>query len=146
MKILTIWNMPWVITKIVDWYSERQACHHCAIQLGNMIYESTVPRVRKVPVNEYKEWLNKISHNWRYCLGRERLIVKEWVLKDDPILEVERYLGMKYSLKVYLKDRPDRMNCSKYVATILQACGYILDKEPHKYRPIDIEEFLLGGY
>jgi hypothetical protein len=99
-------------------------------------------------VAEYEAMMRKWSKNWRYRLGRPLFSVNEFKLNPTPtqyeamLAYAEQWLGTWYSLRVYYKDNPKRMNCSKYASGILRRCDIRFGLPDHRIRPIDIWRYL----
>jgi len=123
---------------------------HVAIVLGDEVFEATWPKVKKTPLAEYIEFMNKRLE--------KRLELKLWILSPnrkfcDCQIETmkehaESQLGKPYRVRSWWLDRPGKgLHCSQYLSLVLGQIDDTFKRDNHwKVSPVDIYNMAQPSY
>lgn len=144
---LVLWNMPWWGVSAIDWASDSQPAHHCALVLPSptwindsdiYVYDAWPPRSRIMLWPDYNAQMTEWSENWRYRHGRKPLLCKLWRFDDIDESRVQRLraaaqalLDIRYNMVVNWAIGSPAINCSEFMARATVA-AHMTEREDYR--------------
>jgi hypothetical protein len=105
------------------------------------VYESTWPRVKRVPFKDYLRWIESRKRKKRKLVVT--LVQPNTNYSPDEVKKMLAYansqLGRKYMMRGWWKNREVRgIHCSQFVASVLKRSGKFKSNRPWKEAPGDV--------
>lgn len=137
---LVIWSMPWRTSSIIDYVSDGNPCHHCAVVAppplwdfsspSICVYEAWVPESRYTSWEDYKAVMFLWASNWRYKNKKDKFkceVFRYTSISQEQLIRLHAasmaLLDFKYNMFLnWLNDKPS-LHCSELASKATVSAG-----------------------
>jgi hypothetical protein len=147
-SVIFISNVARPAGKVIARVTESDLTHAAIILYDNgkpYVYESTVPHVRRMTLEEYYARF-KLKPNSKYCIAEPKTAFTE---KEIQLMKAfaDNQLGRPYSIRGYTKMHPVKgVHCSQFVTEVLSQSGRAESSNPGRVAPINLFKSLEPHY